>query len=181
MPDRRRPADVQGQRRLADGGPGRQDDHLAAVQAVGQRVEVGEAGGHADHRAAARADGLDLVEGALHDLAERQVVLGGAPLGDGVDLGLRAVDDVVGLGVGVVAHLHDAGAGLDEAAQDRALADDLGVVAGVGRGGHGGDQGVEVGRRRRCAASSPEVEQGVRHGDRVGRLPAAVQVERSSS
>ena len=53
-------------------------------------------------------------------------VLGGAPLGDVVDLGLGAVDDLgdvgaVGAGVAV---LHDAGAGLDEAAQQRLLRDD---------------------------------------------------------
>ena len=53
-------------------GPGGDDDHLAGVQAVGQRVEVGEAGGDAGHLAAAGADRLDLVEGALHDVAERE-------------------------------------------------------------------------------------------------------------
>ena len=161
---------------LPAAGPGREDDHLAAVQAVGERVEVGEAGGHTDHRAAVGADRLDLVEGALQDLPERQVVLGGPSLGDGVDLGLRPVDDVVGLGVGVIAHLHDARAGLDQAAQDRALADDLGVEAGVRRGGDGGDEGVEV-RRPADARELPRGEEGVRHRDRVGRLSAAVQVE----
>ena len=44
---------------------------------------------------AAVAGRLDLVEGGLHDVAERQVVLRGAPLGDGVDLGLGVVDDLV--------------------------------------------------------------------------------------
>ena len=42
-------------------------DHLAGVQAVGQLVEVGEAGRHADHLAVAVVDRLDLVERRLHD------------------------------------------------------------------------------------------------------------------
>ena len=65
----RRPARRRGQRgvegqRLPDRGPRGDDDHLTAVQAVGELVEVGEAGGHAGHLAAAVGDRLDLVEGA---------------------------------------------------------------------------------------------------------------------
>ena len=48
---------------LAHRGTGRDDDHLAGVQAVGELVEVGEAGRHADHLAVAVVDRLDLVEG----------------------------------------------------------------------------------------------------------------------
>ena len=63
------------------------------------------------------------------------VVLAAALVGDGVDLGLRGVDDVLDVAAALgVAELDDAGAGLDEAAQHGPLADDLGVVAGVGRG-----------------------------------------------
>ena len=57
-------AEVQAERRLADRGSRRDDDHLARVQAVGQLVEVGEPRGHADHRAFAVVDRLDLVEDA---------------------------------------------------------------------------------------------------------------------
>ena len=57
--------------RLPDRGPGGDDDHLAGVQAVGERVQVGEPGRHAGQRAAAAADRLDLVERARHDLRQR--------------------------------------------------------------------------------------------------------------
>ena len=59
---------------------------------------------------------------------------------------LRAVDDVIDLAAhaarGAVAELHDLRAGLHQSTQDRALAHDLGVVGGVGRGRHRRDQGV---------------------------------------
>jgi len=65
------------------------------VQAVGEAVEVGEAGGDPDHALAAVEAGLDLVDGALDDVAEDGVVLLGAGLSDGVNLGLGGVDDGV--------------------------------------------------------------------------------------
>ena len=64
VPDRRRSREVQGKRAFPDGGPGRDDDHLARVQAVGQGVEVGEAGRDAADAAAVGADRLDLLQGA---------------------------------------------------------------------------------------------------------------------
>ena len=119
----------------------------------------------------------DLVEGAGHDLAERHVVLAGALLGDGEDLGLGAVEDLVGVGaVGGVAHLDDAGAGLHEAAQHRALVDDLGVVAGVRGGGHRRDERVQVGGAA-DAADLAALGQLAGDGDGVGGVAAAVQVE----
>src|SRR5690349_22205918 len=129
---------------VADGGAGGYDDHLAGVQAVGEGVQVGEAGGDAGEDAAAAADGLDLVQGARHDLRQRVVVLAPAAVGDGEYLGLGPVHEVVGVGVAGVAELDDPGARLHQAAQDGALPDDAGVVAGVGRGRHRGDQGVQV-------------------------------------
>ena len=67
--DRRGPAEVEGERGLPDRGARRDDDHLAGVQAVGQVVEVGEAGRHAVEPGLAVADRLDLVEDAVHDVA----------------------------------------------------------------------------------------------------------------
>ncbi len=171
----RRQGRVQRQR-LTDRRTRGDDDHLAWVQAVGQLVQLDEPGGHADHLAAAVADRLDLVERALHDRGERLIVLAGAALGDGVDLGLGGVDDRVDLAVAGVTHLRDAGAGLDQAAQDGALGHDLGVVAGVGRGRHRGQQRVQV-RRPAGPGDLPALGQLGRDGDRVGRLAPPVQVE----
>ena len=152
------------------------DDHLAGVQAVGEDVEVGEAGRDAGEDSAVAADGLDLVQGAGHDLGQRVVVLAGPALGDGVHLGLGPVHELVGVRVARVAELHDPGARLDQAAQDRALLDDAGVVAGVGRGRHRGDERVQV----RGAADPGDLAapgELVGDGDGVGRLAPAVQVE----
>ncbi len=177
MLDRGRPDDVEAEGRLSHRRPGGDDDHLAGVQAVGQGVEVGEAGGHAGHLAGPARGDLDLVDRGLDDVADGVVVLAAALVGDGVDLGLGGVDDVLDVAAALgVAELDDAGAGLDEPAQHGALGDDLGVVAGVGRGGHRGDELVEVG----LAADAAEVAalgQLVADGDGVGRLAAAVEVE----
>jgi hypothetical protein len=77
---------------------------------------------------------------------------------------------------GGVAHLDDPGAGLDQLAEHRALADDPGVVAGVGRGGHRGDQGVQV-RGAADPGDLPALGELARDGDRVGRVAASVQVQ----
>ena len=177
----RGPAGRGGQRRvqgqgLAHGGAGGDDDHLAGVQAVGEGVQVGEAGRDAGEHAVVAADRLDLVQGAGHDLRQRVVVLAGAALGDGVDLGLGPVHQLVGVGLARVAELDDPGAGLDQAAQDGALADDARVVAGVGGGRHRGDEGVQV----RGAADPGDLGAAgelVGDHDGVGRLAPAVQVE----
>ena len=82
--------------------------------------------------------------------SSRTIVLARATLGDFVDGLLRAVDDLVDVtthaGGCTVAKLHDARAGLDEAAQDGALAHDLGVVTRVRCRRNGRNQGVEVRR-----------------------------------
>ena len=132
--------------------------------------------GHAVQPGLAVADRLDLVEDAVHDVAQRGVVLAGALVGDLVDLGLRLVDDVVDLALAGVADLHDLGAGVDQAAQDRLLAHDLGVVAGVGRDRHVGRQRVEVRRAADPLQLAAALELGG-DGHHVDRLAAAVEVD----
>ena len=180
--DRRRPGEVHRQRRLARTGPAGHHDHLPRVQAVGDLVQLLEAGLHPGPQPAVGRHPVHLVQGALEQILDPDVVLAGPPLGHLVDLGLRPVHHVVdgaghALATGrAVAHLHDPGAGLDQPPQDRTLGHDLGVVAGVGRGRHPGDQRVQV----RVAAdpgdgAGPGQLGGHRH--RVGRLAPAVQVE----
>ncbi len=146
------------------------------MQAVGERVEVGESGRHAGQRAAPAADGLDLVQRAGHDLRQLGVVLGDPPVGDAVDLGLGPVHQLVGVTVARVAELDDPGPDLDQAAQDGPLPDDAGVVAGVGGGGHGGDERVQVGRAAHAADVAAPGQLGG-DGDGIGGLAAPVQVE----
>ena len=148
------------------------------MESVGELVQVGETRWHTERNATAGGDGVDLVHRRLQQLFERHVVFGGTPLGDLVDLGLCAVDhlgDILTVGTGV-AELHDARAGFDEASKNGLLGDDLGVVAGIGRGGHGGDQGVQIGR-------APDATQLARalelcgDCDGVGGFALAVQLE----
>ena len=171
-----RAGEVQRERGLADGRAGGDDDHLAGMQAVGEFVELVEAGGDAHHALAAVAGGLDLVHGGFHDVLEDHIVLGGPAFGDGVDLGLGLVDQVFDLAVLSVAELDDLGAGVDQAAQHRAFAHDFGVVTGVGGRGDGLDEFVQVG------GSADPVDfaalgQLVRDGDGVRGLAAAVEVD----
>jgi hypothetical protein len=85
------------------------------VQSVGERVELRETGGHADHLPVAALRGLDLVDGRGDRVGERHVVFALDAAVDGVDLGLGVVDQVDDLALAGVTHLHDARAGLDEA------------------------------------------------------------------
>ena len=131
--------------------------------------------GHAGHLAVAAARALDLVDGRVDRLDERDVVLALDSAGDAVDLGLRVVDEVGDLALAGVAHLHDARAGLDEAAQHRLLGDDRRVVAGVGRGRDEPGERVQV-LGAAAALQLPGLGELVGDGDDVGRL--AVRVER---
>src|SRR3712207_8558896 len=60
-------------RSLAHTGTGRDDDHLAGLQAVGELVEVADAGGHATGGAAAGGDGVQFVHRRLQDVLEARV------------------------------------------------------------------------------------------------------------
>jgi len=104
------------------------------------------------------------------------VILASPAVGDREHLGLRPVHQVVGVGLARVAELDDPRARFHQAAQDSALTDDARVVAGVGRGRHRGDQGVQVGT---AADAGDLAAPGELVGDRDGvrGLAAAVQVE----
>src|SRR5699024_2720837 len=152
-------------------GAAGEDDHLAAVQARGELVELRGAGGDAGDLPAAVLGGLDGAEGLVDPPAPRHEVLAPAALGDRVDRGRRLVDGLVDLAaVGRVAELDDAGAGLDQAAQGGTLDHDLRVVAGVGGGGDHVDEVGEVGAAAHPLQLAALVEL-VGDGDQVGGLP----------
>ncbi len=174
--DARRPGQVQAQRRLTDRRAGRDDDQLPRVQPVGQRIEVGEPGGHPHHLPTVRGDRLDLVQGAVEDVAQRGVVLTRAPAGQVVHLGLGPIDQVVHVALGGVPHLHDPRPGGDHPAQHRPLRDDLRVVRGVRRRGHHRHQRVQVGRPT-DPRDLPGLGQLPGHHHRVRRLTCRVQVQ----
>ena len=158
------------------------DDQLAGVQAVEQPVEVAETGRDAGHDAALRTDRLDLVERGLEHVGENCEVLAHPALGHVVHGLLGEVHDLVDVATLArcrpVPHLDDPGTRLNEAAQDRSLGDDAGVIGRVRGGGYGRDQRVQVAR----SADAGELARGRqrrRDRDRVGRLASPVQVEDS--
>jgi hypothetical protein len=168
-------SEIQCQSRFPYTGSRGHDDQLARVETVGEVVQVGEAGGHTGESGPAGLDGLHLVEGRLHQLRQRLEVLRRPTVGYRVHLGLGPVDDLVDVALPRVRHLTDPDRRVDQPAQHRLLADDLRVPSGVGRDRHRGQQGVQVG-----SATDPEqlaaLAELVGHGDRVGRLAAAVEV-----
>lgn len=164
---------------LTDTRARRDDDHLPAVQTVGDLVEIHEPGRDTARDATRGRDRVDLVHGGLQQVLERDEILGlVAAFGHVVDLGLRPVHDVGDIGtVGPgVAVLHHPGAGLDQATQQCLLGHDGGVVAGIGRGWHRGDQGVQIRRTADPAEQSAPIQIGG-DGDRVGGLTAVVEIE----
>src|SRR5690606_9945235 len=75
-----------------------------------------------------------------------------------------------------VAELGDAAGGRDQPPQQCLFRDDLCVVAGVERGGHGGDQRVQVGGTADAFQLAATLQLGG-DGDRIDRLAPPVQVE----
>jgi len=121
-------------------------------------------------------DRVQLAERGGDELAEGDVVLAHPTFGDLVDGRLGPVDGVIDIAVVGVAELHDPGTRLHEPAQYRLLGHDARVVARVGRGGHPAHEGMQVGRAAdplQLLAAGKQVG----HGDRVGRLAPAVEVE----
>src|SRR5215469_1211324 len=177
----RRPAGWRWQRSvesqgLANGRSRRDDNHLTGMQAVSQRIQVGESCRYSRQRAVAAADRLDLIQGTGHDLSERQVVLAYTPIGHTVYLSLCPIDKLVGVAIARIAELHDPGAHLDQSAEDRSLPDYPGVVASVGGRGHRRNQRVQVWRAAHPANVTVLSQLGCDRY-RVRGLTSAVEVE----
>ena len=154
----------------------RDDDEVGRLEAGGEAVEVGEAGGDAGDLAVVLVEALDRLEGAGEDVAKGVVVLGDPALGDLVDEGLGDVDGALGVLGGLEAELDDLGADVDQAAQDARLLDDAGVVGGVGGGGDAGHQGVEE-RGAADVGQGAVAAQLLLDGDGVDGVAVAVQLQ----
>ena len=154
MGDGGRAGQIESQRRLADARSCSHHQHLSGLQAVDDGVEIGEPGRYTSAVAAA-GDGLDLVQGARQQGRHRLVVGSAATVGDGHHLGLGPVDDGVDLTFAGRGPLRDPGRRVLQLPQDRLLADDVGVEAGVRgerdtrRSGHAGTA------RRRSSPADP--------------------------
>ncbi|CAB4625352.1 unannotated protein [freshwater metagenome] len=111
------------------------------MPAVGELVQIHQAGRHTTKPTAVGLNRVDLVDGALQDSRQRYVVLAGTTLGHFVHSRLRLVHHVVDFGaVSGITHLHNARAGFHQSAQDRTLANNARVVASIGSGGNRGNE-----------------------------------------
>ena len=136
LADRRVLGDVEREARLADAGPGRDDDEVALLEAGRQRIEVREAGPDAADLAAV---GVQVVEPVV-GLVEERLQRGWKPdvdplLADREQLRLGPVDRLLDLGGILVADAGDPARRADQVPQDRLALDDPGVLDGVDRGG----------------------------------------------
>ena len=155
-------------------GTGSDDDEVLGLQASGQAVEVVEPGGQTGDLGVVLAELLEPLERGDEQLGQRRVLTAGADVGDPQDLALGPADRgqrVLGV---LVAHAHDVGAGLDESAQQRLLAHDVGVVLGIGRRRGRRDQ-VGDGRGAADLVDAVAVADPLEHRDRVDRGAVADQ------
>ena len=160
------------ERRLAHRRAGADDVQRVGLQPRQQLVQVVVAGGHAGERAPPLVGGLQVVEGLAEQLRQRAGRVGDLVVGQLEDLVLGLVEglgDVVGL---VVGDLGDLAGHPDEAAEQRGVAHDAAVAAGVGDGRRRGLQ-VEQEARAADVLQHPGPPQLVGHRDRVGRLARA--------
>ena len=165
---------AEGECGLAGAGARGHDHEVGALEPEQDLVELVVAGGRAGDLAVAAVEGLEMVEGALERVADADHRLGDPALRHLEHERLRpveGVDDVVGH---LVAHLGDVAGDADQAAEQRQLADDLGVMARVGRGRRVGldlQQGAR-GERLASGGGAPRVASG-------GGAPRAVGKEAS--
>src|SRR6185295_7666652 len=125
LADRHVLGDVERQAGLAHARARRDDDQVAAVQAVGDPVEVGEPCRDADQRRAGPL--LELLERLVEDGRERDEAALDRLLAEPEDRLLGAPERGGGLEPAVQAVFDDPRRGVDQPAADRALLDDLDV------------------------------------------------------
>ena len=164
--------------RLAHRGSGRQHHHVASLQARGHAVEVDEAGRHPGDIVRVVGHLGHAIEQIDHQRVHRLEALlhAGALLADVEHLLFSLVEDLGDLGaLGVEGPGRDVVADLDQLAQDRALAHDLGVAADIGRARHILGQLVQVGQAADLVGLALAFEL-LEYRDHVGRLVGVDQL-----
>ena len=129
--------DVERERRFSHAGPGGQDHQLRIVQSAGQVVVVDEAGFDAAVGVLVLHAGVDAGQRLVQHVADRSRP-GCRPScrGCGTRVPRRGRAFRGRRPSGSLGVLDDVGAGVDQRAEHRLVADDAGVVLGVGGGGH---------------------------------------------
>src|SRR5918992_470350 len=160
---------VGGQRRFAHRWPCRQHDQVARLESARQLVDVGEARGGAGQADALSRELLELVDLLVEDVLDRPHLGEAALVADLEELRLGSLDQVARLAaVGEHLGLDPAGR-VEDAAHQRVVADDSGVVEDRSHSGDDRWQRVDVGvasGRLQLAVAA----QVVADGQRVDRL-----------
>jgi hypothetical protein len=166
--------DVGDQARLAHPRPRGEDDQVPRLKAAGDRVEVGEARRRAGDLGAPARQLLEPVDLAREDVLEHVKVLDLLFVGDVEEQPLGPLGQLHRLALVLVDGLLDRVRGAQQAAQERVLLDDPGVVAGVARHRDGGRELGDAVAPARLLELALLGEQ-LRHGERVDWLAALVE------
>ncbi len=134
--------DVERKGGLAHGRSGGDDDHLALLEAVGRLIEIEKAGLYAgDELAVLR---FESAVGFLQKPFEVAGFVFAAGVAQLEDLLLGFFQQILHGVAGVVAVVQDVAGRIDQVAQHRLVAHDLGVIGGAGGTGHGLGQLHEI-------------------------------------
>ena len=168
--------DVADERALAHRGAGGDDDQVARLKAAGDLVEVLEPGRRPGQRGALDREAVQLVELLVEHLFDRAEVLLAVVAGDLEHRLLGLLDELARRGAMAEHALLDLIRGPQQPPQQRVLAHDLRVAAGVSGGRH--DPGQPVDRRDPAdVLELAALAQAVGDREHVDRLGLVVQRE----
>ena len=128
--------DVERERRLSHAGPGGEDDQLRIVQPAGEVVEIDEAGFQPAVGMLMLHAGIDAGQRLVQHVAHRPDLRVALGVEDAKHALLGPGEHLAGVDRRLVRFLDDVGAGVNQRAEHRLVADDAGVVLGVGGRGH---------------------------------------------
>ena len=168
--------DVERERRLAHAGAGGEDHQVRLLEPGRQLVEGPEAGRRAGDVVVGVLDLVEPLERLLEQAVDALEVARDALVGDREHDLLGPVDQLRRLADVLVAERRDVGARADQAAIGRGVADDLGVVAGVGRRRHRRRERVDD-RLPADVVEHPAVVERARERDRVDDVALAVHLQ----
>ncbi len=130
--DRRMLGESETERGLTHGGTGGHDHEVGRLEARCDLIEIAEATRHAGDALAALGQRLDALHGRPEEFLDPREVDAAADLPELHDPVLRLVEQIRGRDVSLERFGHDAGGDLNEAPEERLLANDASVVLDVG-------------------------------------------------
>ena len=162
--------DVEGEARLSERRPGREDDQVAELEPARQIVQILEAGRRARDPFRRGAERLELLDGALQELVDRGERLLVPSLSQPEDLLLGPVQENVRVFGRLVGLADDTRPDGDQAPLHRVVEHDLDVIGDVGGRRDDVDDPGQILRSARPVEIAVPLEL-LPHRQRVGRMP----------